>query len=353
MAATIMRILIVIGAGASHDCWPSGSIDDEEEQRLPLAKELFSRLDEQNRLLQTHNLSSISSRLRLLEGDSFDIELELEKIRKRASDDNDPNDLQLLFATRFYFRELISNLTVRTLGNTHNHTSYVDLLNNLKAWIQKSPDTRFVDIVTFNYDTLLESAMSTVYPSDWNKKNINSSISSYYKGNNLRIYKPHGSTSWGRELGDELNYTDISHIVSIFEQAKLDGNINPVEERLYGTLKVKHYVPALAIPFKGKSSFECPSEMQKSMLEAIATADKLITLGWKGAEKHFTDLLKAGNSKIDEMVIVSPTAETELAQVYPDITPNGIKTGFSKFARSKVFGEILDSFTDKNNHEKT
>jgi hypothetical protein len=55
--------------------------------------------------------------------------------------------------------------------------------------------------------------------------------------------------------------------------------------------------------------------MQHEMLNAVNNADKIITLGWKGSDEHFTKLLSA-NKNIDEVFVVSPKANTHLDSIF-------------------------------------
>ena len=170
-----MHLLIVIGAGASHDCWLEHIPKpiDHEDLRLPLANLLFSHIPYQNTYLQKYNLMGLAGTLRnkaRMQGQTYDVEVELATIYNEANTRKDYNGLQNLFKARFYLHSLITNLTQLTLEHTYSHTVYVDLLNKLKDWIDQSPSTRFVDIVVFNYDNLLEKAMENVYNYDWQSK---------------------------------------------------------------------------------------------------------------------------------------------------------------------------------------
>jgi hypothetical protein len=102
-----MHILIIIGAGASHDSiWPEyvrRIHDPYEENRLPLAKELFSLYQYQASLTQHFNLLDISSQVRAeanSKNDEFDIEDVLLKISERAERVSEINTRHSLFKTR-------------------------------------------------------------------------------------------------------------------------------------------------------------------------------------------------------------------------------------------------------------
>lgn len=349
-----MRILVVIGAGASFDSWPElvfkRSMDDD--LRIPLANLLFEPKHTQNDLLNKYHLMGIASALRAssrLLGNEFSIENELAKINYTAIKRKDPNNLEGLFKTRFYLHSLITRLTNDTIQKTSSHTVYVDLLRQLKNWIDESPDQRCVDLVVFNYDTLIEQAMETVYCFNWRVKNGINPLSAYYQGKNLKIYKPHGSINWGREIvqGEgHYVYYDTDSVISNYENIEFANSFQKISVDVFENYAIsKNFVPAIAIPFKGKTDFqECPEEMQVKMLEATKKADKLITLGWRGADEHFTKLLKE-NTNIDDVYVVSPNADTHLDKIFPHINLTSIKTKFSSFVSdTSDFENLLSRF---------
>lgn len=82
------------------------------------------------------------------------------------------------------------------------------------------------------------------------------------------------------------------------------------------------------------------------MLEAIQGADKVITLGWKGADEHLTILLKE-NHKIDEVYIVSPKADTHLDKIFPAEKLKPYESTFRYFVSDTPTLETLLSTFDK------
>ncbi len=349
-----MHVLIIIGAGASFDCWPQHVAKpvNYDNWRLPLANQLFSPFHHQDVLLDAYNLMGLASPLRsksVSQGDKFDVETELARINEIANQRSDSNTLQNLFKTRFYLQELIKTLTNKTLEQTHSHTVYVDLLTKLKDWIEELPESRYIDIVVFNYDNLIEKAMNTVYSFDWHLKNENGQLSAYYSGKNLRIYKPHGSINWGREvLKNEtfFSYNNAEEAFNEFRQLEMAHGFQYVDPSIFIHSSSKTFIPAIAVPFKEKTNFdECPQEMQVKMLEAINNADRMLTIGWKGADKHFTKLLNSNAKKINEVHIVSPDGNTYLDKVFPVQILKRVKSTFSYFVSETTSLEgILQSF---------
>lgn len=342
-----MRLLIVIGAGASFDCW-TPEHPNIKEIKIPLAKDLFSLIDPQEKLLNHYKLMGLADEIKeVLDRsgkDSIDLEKELETINDRALVRKDEDMLLALFNARFYLQNLIYDLRTRTLELTQERTAYVTLLRKLKDWIYEQPGERNVEIVTFNYDDLLEEAMNHVYLKTWSTKTGADPLEGYYKGKFLRIYRPHGSIAWGRRIDSypTYYYDEAKQLVKRFGRFKLSNEFVPADPTWFspGSGKSKDFVPAVAIPFKTKDTFdECPPAMQKQMEKTVENADILITIGWKGADDNLVSLLKK-NKKIKSVYIVSPSGDTELSH----LPKHSYNIGFSDFVYNVKPTQSLDHF---------
>jgi hypothetical protein len=337
-----LRLLIIIGAGASYDAYPESVYADDD--KIPLANNLFEVQPIQDAFLHDFNLMGLADKIRRAKNndENFNIESLLEQINNRAMERNEPNMLQSLFAARFYIQKVINRYTDRVIEETSGHTAYVSLLNQLKDWIEESPSDRFVDIVTFNYDSLLELAMKHVFNYDWSRKDP---LTGYYAGTNLRLYKPHGSINWGRTImlnGRSHSYLRAGSIIDDFEKVELVNHFGFVGSASFRDDLAKTYIPAIAVPFGTKTNFdECPSAMLEAMKSAIKEADKVITLGWKGADAHFVSLLKEQNNKPLDFLVVSPSGDTKLKAAYPVENISAIQSGFSALVRGTDFEDIL------------
>ena len=64
-------------------------------------------------------------------------------------------------------------------------------------------------------------------------------------------------------------------------------------------------MPALAIPLVAKMDFECPKSHADVLRDSIPEVSKLLVIGWRGAERHFLDLLSllSGGKKIPGLVV--------------------------------------------------
>jgi len=342
-----MRILIIIGAGASFDCWPKhiSQAVGTNLQKIPLARDLFSPQLVQDKFLKQYDLMGLASKLRRISEsvEDFDIELELDNLFKIATDRKDLNKLQELFKTRFYLHNTITSLTRTTLKHTRSHHVYIDLLDRLKDWIDESSEDRFVDIVSFNYDNLIEDALKNVYGYDWSIKNKNNPLEAYYSGKNMKIFKPHGSINWGKEIVR----TNPGTLFEDFNKINVTGGYRLIDpENLMMSIQ-NNYIPAIAVPLREKEHFEeCPLLMLNAMKEAIPKANKIITLGWKGADQHFTNLLKSSKQTIQSIHVVSPKADTHLDDIFPREKIQKVESTFSRFVNDpRALESLLDTFS--------
>ena len=77
------------------------------------------------------------------------------------------------------------------------------------------------------------------------------------------------------------------------------------------------------------------------MLEAIKSADNLITFGWKGTDENFTDWLKPEEKRVKNVYVVSPKSTTELDKIYPQKKLISKESKFSAFIKSDGLEDIL------------
>src|SRR5829696_8673118 len=85
--------------------------------------------------------------------------------------------------------------------NITKATNYITLLDQIQQW--RAPEEK-VCIVTFNYDLMLEAALSTVGV-------IIRSLDDYIVSDKYKLIKLHGSVNWARELETEIDSTAASH----------------------------------------------------------------------------------------------------------------------------------------------
>lgn len=179
-----------------------------------------------------------------------------------------------LLAVRYYLKEVVEGSAFTWEKSAARHTNYRALLSKVDQHRRGTDES--VLLVTFNYDLLLEHALS--YQFGIEKPNLAS-----YPVGPYHLIKPHGSTNWFR-INERVK--DLPPEVVIKEGGVVDQSM-PVtmsEEPRPG------WLPALAVPTFSKSSFECPPEHERALANLLPEVDRLLVIGWKGQEKTFLDM---------------------------------------------------------------
>ncbi|HTS14876.1 MAG TPA: hypothetical protein VMH24_04355, partial [Candidatus Sulfotelmatobacter sp.] len=255
-----MTLLVILGAGASHDLMPSANL----AARPPLTSEIFSRFTD----FLEHYPGAAEAWNKMLHGlgtEGQTIETQLQALRDESVQ-YDPLKRQLL-AVQFFLQHIFSKVSSDWSKDSYpgevNNLRY--LVGELERWRDKS-DQRLL-YVTFNYDTLLENAIQrepgTVFET-----------MDRYLGSERSVIKVHGSWNWKRvaagkapphsgerayyraviEAAPQLTPTPVYHVIANAQQVALDGQQAGVEGSVL--------LPAVAIPVvrKDASEFNCPKD---------------------------------------------------------------------------------------------
>jgi hypothetical protein len=186
-------LMVVFGAGASYDSSPDyppgapGLYSGYEEDRMLLANELFDKRREFVRALEYFpKCEPIVPYLRD-RGDGIEIERVLQRLQEETAEY--PEGHKQLAAVRYYLQYMLWERERRWNENaTHGITNHKTFLDQIQRW--RKPDEQ-VCLVTFNYDTMLETALSKVGPEI-------TSLADYIQGDVYSLIKLHGSVNWGR-----------------------------------------------------------------------------------------------------------------------------------------------------------
>lgn len=144
-------LLVIFGAGASYDC-------ADVQRRPPLAKDLVDPAFD-SVAARFPECRAIVDRLRERMDGATSLELELAELATESR--SRPERRRQLAAFRFYVRNVIEDVTIDLLRTTSGYTRYLRLMNFLYDWHRTSGEP--IRIATFNYDTLLEDALETVF----------------------------------------------------------------------------------------------------------------------------------------------------------------------------------------------
>jgi hypothetical protein len=319
-------LMIVFGAGASYDSSTdySPSVDRVTSMegnpivlrgvRPPLADQLFElRQIFASAAEKIPKCELILNQLRNRQSDAS-VEQQLEKLRQQAL--KYPEGQRQLVSVRFYLQWTIAQCQSEWNRIIHSHTTYRALLGQVDRQLKGEP----VCLVTFNYDTLLEEAFVSL---DMGFKSLNDYISS----NNYKVIKLHGSVNWARELSSPMEASKLNHLQMANDLiAQADGlqpsdryHFIPEDNRrewLVSYMQVpgkpgfQAVFPAIAIPLEKKTEYECPPEHINVLTECISKTDKLLIIGWKGAEESFVKLLVKGLKKSIPIMVVSRSRDS-------------------------------------------
>ncbi len=283
-------LMVIFGAGASYDSDVKRPVSGARNtSRPPLTEHLIG---EHYRQLANEYPASISVidyvQQNLAEDTPSSLEAILAQYAARA--DNSSACRQALVAFRFYLCHLITNITDEWLRETHGLTIYLSLLNQLLEWQESSGER--VQLITFNYDTLLEDAAARVIP-DWR---INA-LSDYISRSDWGLLKLHGSVSWSRVANPADDARSESNSVRALAAAELahSGRL-PLRAqnatRVTSTDNGEVLLPAIAVPLANKTTFECEDIQVQAFKSTIPEIRRLLVCGWRAAEAHAIQILQ-------------------------------------------------------------
>ena len=291
-------LLVIFGAGASYDSSAPNLIQQvpsqKERYRPPLARQLFDRrFDELFREEPYAALTPVANRLKEAARSEEGLERGLEVFRSESEEH--PIVLTQLMALRYYIRHLVMECDLPWLHAVNDLTNHRTLLDRLR---RGTGATDTIWLATFNYDRILEHALSVVdvrspdaYSMDW-----------YINDPLYRLVKLHGSVDWAREIenpepGDDglLPHTFTARMIKRAPALQLSDRYRRSVE-LWITPRTpdglaSQAVPAIAIPTESKLDFECPKAHLDALVNALPTVNRLLVIGWKGTEEHFLQLL--------------------------------------------------------------
>jgi hypothetical protein len=317
-------LLVVFGAGASYDSDPDHPPEFNlnvradrlplfEHHRPPLANRLF---DNRPQFLKTmQRFPACQPLIPQLRRAGVAVETELARLQAEASEY--PERHRQLASIRYYLHFALWECQTRWRDIHTGITNYAVLLDQIEQW--RYVNKEVVCFVTFNYDTMLEEAMSQVLRLEVQD------MDSYHRWGNYSLFKLHGSINWGRVVEKGVyGPQDPSTLYPTLIDTVVTGSPFLTERYQLCNIEMRPIpdtgdvlFPALSIPVENKDELSCPAEHVRVLKEMVRDVTKMITIGWRATEKDFLKMLRAGqlvnfNAGIDQwadVLVVSGSGE--------------------------------------------
>ena len=323
-------LVVIFGAGASFDSdyWRKC----EGEWCPVLTDKLFDPEKYRYPLRLYPQCAPIAPQLqRLQEGET--LEGRLDQFQAEAEATYERGYVELA-AVRFYLRYLAWRWSNDSAERTSFVTNYSSLLGRLNRWRQKSQQP--ICLITFNYDTILDDACRVSLGLRLD------SIDAYTdNASGFQLLKLHGSWNWGRLVGDSefsrrtgIDANDMIEAAplllrSLSEQFVLNSALPEDSSSLvypWGGSKLPAF-PAIALPLRGKASFECPKKQVDALQHAIWNMTGLLVIGWRAQEPHFLkEFAPRAGARIRGLIVTG--SDEGASKVQARLEEAGIGAGF-------------------------
>lgn len=351
-------LMVIFGAGASYDSLPSRrpyhrSLElryrknwkesERERWRMPLSDQLFGKHPELEAVRQQYR--HIMPIVPMLAGRpaTESLEAALESLALQV--DHVPRRRPQLLALRYYLRDVITRLEHKWNVETPVDTNYAGLIDQLEEARSLAGVPERELFVTFNYDRMIERALE-------HEGQTFTSCTQYLSGPGFRLFKPHGSIDWERPAAGvppavEARMRGEGAFPLIAHASEIDISGDPA---LNHELPPGPKVPAIAVPFRSKASYECPRDHLRLFKEFLPRVRSILTIGWRAGEDHFLRDLQEGLDTTSEMELMCVGADLKDSQTIAESLSARIRVsrsafgdgGFSRFVASREGRSFFD-----------
>lgn len=332
-------LMVVLGAGASYDSAPSLPTGVRPyEFRPPLANELFDNRPCFADLAQ-HYSRMLPVVPFLRERDGRSVEQILEQLKAEST--RFPERIRQLLAVEFYLRDALLRCGTEWTSQAKGVTNYCSLVAEIAKYNQK------VLIVTFNYDLLLEDALS-FHPHVFKPSMTSDYVNSHPM---FTIIKIHGSVNWWRISSPNFGPLSSAEIIQQGRQAR-PGDPFTMDISSQNSAGFT-YLPAIAIPLVSKDEFACPAEHISALETKLPSVTKILFIGWQGKDDKFLNLLARSKNSVRQCMFVSGSdgeANNVATNVMPcfgeragQITAIPTKVGFSDFIKQRLIDRFIET----------
>jgi hypothetical protein len=284
-------LLVILGAGASADSLVSRQ---DGPWRPPLANELFdARFHEL--LVRYTGAVVLGERVRtgITRGES--LEQVLFRLQAETTDPSRPGQI---LGLQFYLQHLLWNCGARWGDAEAGMNNYLTLVNDLEEWRSRANER--IAYVTFNYDTMLEASLRKRFGWAFDK------LDDYLRDDYV-VLKVHGSANW-MQLTDHA--TVEGEGVTREQLIEAAGSLQRRDAFIVagpGTVQyaLNGVVPAIAIPAEPKAGFVCPAAHVRALTELLPRVERVLCVGWRGADRSLLELLKEHAQEGIETTVVT------------------------------------------------
>jgi len=292
--------MVILGAGASYDSygsWVAGRqpLDRPQDYKLaedfrpPLTKDLFTERPPVNTTTRVlpECAGWVGHMRQLLRAHGDGRAESVEEILASFADSADPNlSKRATLAIRLFMQHMLMECQNHWSNVVTSHvTNYGTLVVNIAvAGITEAC------FVSFNYDTLFEQALPNIGVTL-------TTLDSYIAHASYKVVKPHGSLNWSHKVRSRVGVNAFydDHLVAarwlIANAPDVDPSpdftVFPSPQFASHSSLAEGLWPAIALPIASKTEFECPDPHMNALDACVPKVSKLLTIGWRGAERHF------------------------------------------------------------------
>lgn len=265
----------------------------------------------------------------------------------QAGTHSDPAYKRDAIGLRFYLMDVVQRSAAAAENEAAFLTNYLWLVTRIHDVC--GPEVAYV---SFNYDTMLESAINSRFGAS-----IGKDLSSYMSGP-VRVFKPHGSVNWTQAipaLGPPPPNSGYFYmhptLADVAAHADFDSS-GPVEifkPEDVGGGRDAFFVPAVAVPVADKDAFVMPEDHLGEMIGALRQTTRILTIGWRGSELKFQETARQylPSEALPAMIVTKGTDRSAADETITNLGSNldagateVLLDGFTGFAQT----DALHSF---------
>jgi len=257
-------------------------------------------------------------------------------------------------AFRLYLQDLLRRCSLDGVAEVGGVTNQVLLVRTIEEW--RSDRNEPVLYVTFNYDTILDQALTGEF--GWTPQGEKSNLRTYFERDDFKLFKLHGSWNWRQITAypSPFRPSDNSARWSVLLRRALLDHASDITRNLYvddyryaSDTDVDRYtygdgptlaLPALAIPLGSKATFTCSRETVEELQRCLPKVDHILTIGWKAGEPSFVEMLRQVQTGTD-LFGVEPYKET-LQSVASALLSAGVPLASELPNRAPSFSRFVD-----------